>query len=120
MPGARGSIRAPSRSGASSPGFGNDGESGYEGVRVGRAIGTYLHGPLLPRNPWLADWLLSQALAHATGGEPSGARAAAGPPRGRGARGVSAASPRPRRPLLGSPPTLRSTSSLVVRKLEET
>ena len=51
-------------------GFGNDGESGYEGVRVGRAIGTYLHGPLLPRNPWLADWLLSQALAHATGGDP--------------------------------------------------
>ena len=51
-------------------GFGNDGESGYEGARVGRAIGTYLHGPLLPRNPWLADWLLAQALAHATGGEP--------------------------------------------------
>jgi CobQ-like glutamine amidotransferase family enzyme len=51
-------------------GFGNDGESGYEGVRVGRAVGTYLHGPLLPRNPWLADWLLAQALAHATGGEP--------------------------------------------------
>ena len=51
-------------------GFGNDGESGYEGCRVGRAIGTYLHGPLLPRNPWLADWLLAQALAHAAGGEP--------------------------------------------------
>jgi len=51
-------------------GFGNDGESGYEGCRVGRAIGTYLHGPLLPRNPWLADWLLVQALAHATGLEP--------------------------------------------------
>ena len=51
-------------------GFGNDGESGYEGVRVNRAIGTYLHGPLLPRNPWLADWLLAQALAHSTGGEP--------------------------------------------------
>jgi lipid II isoglutaminyl synthase (glutamine-hydrolysing) len=51
-------------------GFGNDGESGHEGCRVGRAIGTYLHGPLLPRNPWLADWLLAQALAHATGGEP--------------------------------------------------
>jgi lipid II isoglutaminyl synthase (glutamine-hydrolysing) len=48
-------------------GFGNDGESGYEGCRLGRAIGTYLHGPLLPRNPWLADWLLSQALAHRTG-----------------------------------------------------
>ena len=51
-------------------GFGNDGESGYEGCRVDRAVGTYLHGPLLPRNPWLADWLLAQALAHATGGEP--------------------------------------------------
>jgi lipid II isoglutaminyl synthase (glutamine-hydrolysing) len=51
-------------------GFGNDGESGYEGCRAGRVIGTYLHGPLLPRNPWLADWLLSQALAHGTGGEP--------------------------------------------------
>jgi lipid II isoglutaminyl synthase (glutamine-hydrolysing) len=51
-------------------GFGNDGESGFEGCRVSRAIGTYLHGPLLPRNPWLADWLLSQALAHAAGGEP--------------------------------------------------
>jgi lipid II isoglutaminyl synthase (glutamine-hydrolysing) len=51
-------------------GFGNDGESGHEGCRVGRAIGTYLHGPLLPRNPWLADWLLAQALAHAAGSEP--------------------------------------------------
>jgi lipid II isoglutaminyl synthase (glutamine-hydrolysing) len=45
-------------------GFGNDGESGWEGCRVGRAVGTYLHGPLLPRNPWFADWLLAQALAH--------------------------------------------------------
>src|SRR5207247_465713 len=34
---------------------------------AGRAIGTYLHGPLLPRNPWLADWLLAQAIAHRTG-----------------------------------------------------
>jgi lipid II isoglutaminyl synthase (glutamine-hydrolysing) len=51
-------------------GFGNDGRSGHEGCRVGRAVGTYLHGPLLPRNPWLADWLLAQALAHATAGEP--------------------------------------------------
>ena len=51
-------------------GFGNDGHSGYEGCRVGRAVGTYLHGPLLPRNPWLADWLLAQAAAHSTGGEP--------------------------------------------------
>lgn len=52
-------------------GFGNDGRSGFEGCRLGRAVGTYLHGPLLPRNPWLADWLLAQALAHATGGAPS-------------------------------------------------
>jgi lipid II isoglutaminyl synthase (glutamine-hydrolysing) len=44
--------------------------SGYEGCRLGNAIGTYLHGPLLPRNPWLADWLLARALAHAGAGEP--------------------------------------------------
>jgi CobQ-like glutamine amidotransferase family enzyme len=53
-------------------GFGNDGESGYEGCRAGRVLGTYLHGPLLPRNPWLADWLLAQAIAHRTGGDPPG------------------------------------------------
>jgi CobQ-like glutamine amidotransferase family enzyme len=52
-------------------GFGNDGESGYEGCRAGRALGTYLHGPLLPRNPWLADWLLAQALAHRAGEPPA-------------------------------------------------
>jgi CobQ-like glutamine amidotransferase family enzyme len=50
-------------------GFGNDGESGFEGCRAGRVIGTYLHGPLLPRNGWLADWLLAQALAHRQGSE---------------------------------------------------
>ena len=48
-------------------GFGNDGESGFEGCRAGRVIGTYLHGPLLPRNAWLADWVLAQALAHRVG-----------------------------------------------------
>jgi lipid II isoglutaminyl synthase (glutamine-hydrolysing) len=51
-------------------GFGNNGESGHEGCRLGNALGTYLHGPLLPRNPWLADWLLARALAHAGAGEP--------------------------------------------------
>ena len=51
-------------------GYGNDGSSGEEGVRIGRALGTYLHGPLLPRNPWLADLLLSWAIAHATGAGP--------------------------------------------------
>ena len=50
-------------------GFGNDGSSGFEGCRMGRVVGTYLHGPLLPRNPWFADWLLAQAIAHRTGGE---------------------------------------------------
>ena len=50
-------------------GFGNDGATGFEGCRAGRVVGTYLHGPLLPRNPWFADWLLAQALAR-RGGEP--------------------------------------------------
>jgi hypothetical protein len=52
-------------------GFGNDGESGFEGCRLGRAVGTYLHGPLLPRNPWFADWVLAQALAHRVGEVPA-------------------------------------------------
>ena len=52
-------------------GFGNDGASGWEGCRVGRAVCTYLHGPLLPRNPWFADWLLVQALAHRSGEVPA-------------------------------------------------
>jgi CobQ-like glutamine amidotransferase family enzyme len=50
-------------------GYGNDGTSGEEGCRHGCVYGTYLHGPLLPRNPWFADRLLGDALAHATGGE---------------------------------------------------
>jgi CobQ-like glutamine amidotransferase family enzyme len=48
-------------------GFGNDGASGDEGCRYRRVYGTYLHGPLLPRNPWFADRLLAEALAHADG-----------------------------------------------------
>jgi CobQ-like glutamine amidotransferase family enzyme len=43
-------------------GNGNDGDSGFEGARSGRVLGTYVHGPLLPKNPWLADWLIAQAL----------------------------------------------------------
>jgi len=46
-------------------GFGNDGDSGYEGCRYRKVYATYLHGPLLPRNPWLADRVLADALAHA-------------------------------------------------------
>jgi lipid II isoglutaminyl synthase (glutamine-hydrolysing) len=46
-------------------GRGNDGRSGEEGVRGGRhgtVVGTYLHGPLLPKNAWFADWLTATAL----------------------------------------------------------
>jgi len=42
-------------------GHGNDGSSGLEGVRRGTVIGTYLHGPLLPKNAWFADWLIAAA-----------------------------------------------------------
>jgi len=52
-------------------GFGNDGEDGLEGVRVGNAIGTYLHGPLLPKNAWLADRLIAQALERRYGERPA-------------------------------------------------
>jgi lipid II isoglutaminyl synthase (glutamine-hydrolysing) len=51
-------------------GFGNNGEDGVEGSRVDNALGTYLHGPLLPRNPWLADWLIGKALARRLGDAP--------------------------------------------------
>jgi hypothetical protein len=43
-------------------GHGNDGRSHLEGARTGNAIGTYLHGPLLPKNVWFADWLIARAL----------------------------------------------------------
>ncbi len=43
-------------------GHGNDGRSGFEGARSGNVIGTYLHGPLLPKNAWFADWLIARAL----------------------------------------------------------
>jgi lipid II isoglutaminyl synthase (glutamine-hydrolysing) len=42
-------------------GHGNDGRSGHEGVRRGSVIGTYIHGPLLPKNAWFADWLIARA-----------------------------------------------------------
>jgi len=43
-------------------GHGNDGHSGMEGAMSGNTIGTYLHGPLLPKNVWFADWLIARAL----------------------------------------------------------
>ncbi len=43
-------------------GHGNNGRDRLEGVRRGNVIGTYLHGPLLPKNVWFADWLIATAL----------------------------------------------------------
>ena len=46
-------------------GHGNNGSDGFEGVRAGNVIGTYLHGPLLPKNAWFADWLIETSLGGA-------------------------------------------------------
>jgi CobQ-like glutamine amidotransferase family enzyme len=43
-------------------GHGNDGHSALEGAVTASTIGTYLHGPLLPKNVWFADWLIARAL----------------------------------------------------------
>jgi lipid II isoglutaminyl synthase (glutamine-hydrolysing) len=45
-------------------GAGNNGEDSTEGARYRQVYASYLHGPALPKNPWFADYLLSQALAH--------------------------------------------------------
>jgi CobQ-like glutamine amidotransferase family enzyme len=51
-------------------GFGNNGKDGVEGVRRDNLIGTYLHGPLLPKNAWLADHLIALALERRYGTRP--------------------------------------------------
>ena len=51
-------------------GHGNDGRSGYEGAKAGNTIGTYLHGPLLPKNAWFADWLIATAIGFELGSLP--------------------------------------------------
>ena len=43
-------------------GYGNNGEDGTAGAFYKNAIATYSHGPLLPKNPFLADWLIKKAL----------------------------------------------------------
>ena len=48
-------------------GAGNNGRDRTEGAVRVHAVGTYLHGSLLPKNPHLADWLLSRAQARRTG-----------------------------------------------------
>lgn len=45
-------------------GHGNNDLDGFEGATRDRVVGTYLHGPLLPKNPWLADVMLGWALEH--------------------------------------------------------
>ena len=50
-------------------GHGNNGRDGREGVRRANLIGTYLHGPLLPKNAWLADHLIATALERRYGTE---------------------------------------------------
>ena len=50
-------------------GFGNNGGDGLEGARVGNAFGTYLHGAVLPKNPHLADRLLTLALERRHGSD---------------------------------------------------
>jgi CobQ-like glutamine amidotransferase family enzyme len=51
-------------------GRGNNGRDGYEGVHRDNLIGTYLHGPLLPKNAWLADHLIALALERRYGVRP--------------------------------------------------
>ncbi|HKH14543.1 MAG TPA: glutamine amidotransferase [Solirubrobacterales bacterium] len=51
-------------------GFGNNGKDGHEGVHRQNIVGTYLHGPLLPKNAWLADRLIQLALGRREGLEP--------------------------------------------------
>ncbi len=41
-------------------GYGNNGEDGFEGATYKNTIGSYFHGPLLPKNPKIADWLISK------------------------------------------------------------
>jgi CobQ-like glutamine amidotransferase family enzyme len=43
-------------------GHGNNAQDGTEGCRTRHVFGTYLHGPLLPKNSWFADWLIATAL----------------------------------------------------------
>ena len=48
-------------------GAGNNGKDGLEGARSGNVFATYLHGPVLPKNPWLTDQLIRIAVGRAQG-----------------------------------------------------
>ena len=43
-------------------GYGNSFDAGYEGFYDGKILGTYLHGPLLPKNPQVADFVITKAI----------------------------------------------------------
>ena len=43
-------------------GYGNNGRDGFEGAFYKNSLGSYFHGPILPKNPFLADWLIGKAL----------------------------------------------------------
>jgi lipid II isoglutaminyl synthase (glutamine-hydrolysing) len=51
-------------------GHGNNGKDGLEGIVRNNLIGTYLHGPLLPKNAWLADELIARAIERREGRRP--------------------------------------------------
>jgi hypothetical protein len=51
-------------------GHGNNGSDAHEGAREGTVIGTYMHGPLLPKNAWFADWLIVTAIGGSVDLEP--------------------------------------------------
>ena len=48
-------------------GRGNNGRDGTEGVKYKNALGCYMHGSLLPKNPQLTDWLIEAGLQHRYG-----------------------------------------------------
>jgi len=94
-------------------GSGNNGRDGTEGARRDHVFATYLHGPVLPKNPWLADELLRIALERRAGGpvplEPL-PDVTEGPAHARAlelalATGGGRTAPRPA-PLVGHPPDL--------------
>ena len=52
-------------------GAGNNGRDGLEGARSQNVFATYLHGPCLPKNPWLTDQLIRIAVGRAEGVKPA-------------------------------------------------
>jgi len=53
--------------GTISKGYGNNGDDELEGARYHNCVGTYLHGPILPKNPRITDFLIAKAIERQTG-----------------------------------------------------